>query len=200
MRRLAILMMLAVTTIVVVPVQPAQATFPGDNGRIAFRRFLNVDLTWGAVFTINPDGTDEVQVTHPPQGYVDRNPDVSPDGTQITFERQAVDCGPTCFVDDIFVVNTDGSDLTRLTGVGSRNGHCRPGRGQCNGAPAWSPDGTWIAFHRESGPVVDDLVERQGIYVMHADGSHVTRITQRDLPCQNRRRGPTGFASLTRSV
>jgi TolB protein len=181
MRRLGILVILA-TTSIILPVQVAQATFPGDNGRIAFRRFLNTDRTWGAVFTINPNGTDEVQVTHPPPGYVDRNPDVSPDGRRIVFERESVDCGDSCFVDDIFVVDADGSGLTQLTGVGSPTGNCLPDSGQCNGAPAWSPDGRKIVFNRASGPVVNDTVQRQALYVMYADGSHVTRITQRRLP------------------
>src|SRR5262245_4263954 len=88
------------------------ATFPGRNGRIAFRRFFNDEQTWGAVFTIDPDGTDERQVTFPPEGYVDRNPDVSPDGRRIAFEREGVDCGPDCSYDEVFVVDADGSNLT----------------------------------------------------------------------------------------
>ena len=36
---------------------PARATFPGKNGRIAFRRYLNDAHTRAAIFTINPDGT-----------------------------------------------------------------------------------------------------------------------------------------------
>ncbi len=181
MKRLVVFVILLLTG-VGLQVQDAQGTFHGDNGRIAFRRFFNVDKTWGAVFTINPNGRHEVQVTNPPFGYVDRNPDVSPDGEQIAFEREANDCGPTCFVDDIYVVNADGSDLTRLTGVGSPHGTCRPTSGACNGSPAWSPDGKWITFSRASGPVVNGFVQRQAIYIMRADGSEVRRITQRHLP------------------
>jgi TolB protein len=159
---------------------PAEATFQGENGRIAFRRFLNVEQTWGAVFTIRPNGSGERQITHPPQGFVDRNPDVSPDGRRIIFEREGVDCGPECSYDEVFVVNTDGSNLTQLT-------HNPPGEvcghgGFCNGSPAWSPDGTQIAFTRASGLVVDDLIENVGIYVMNADGSRVRQITQKTRP------------------
>lgn len=181
MRRLvlcAVLSLLAVS----LPALPAQATFPDDNGRIAFRRFLNVEQTWGAIFTVRPDGTRERQVTHPPAGFVDRNPDVSPDGRRIVFEREAQDCGATCFVDDIFVVDMDGSNLTQLTGRGSPDGNCLPDGGECNGSPAWSPDGRRIAFSRAAGPVTDDLIESQGIYVMRADGSHVRQLTQRRTP------------------
>jgi TolB protein len=163
-----------------VPAGPAQATFPGDNGRIAFRRFLNEERTWGAVFTIRPDGTRERQVTRPPQGYVDRNPDVSPDGRRITFQREAVDCGPDCNTNEIYVVDTDGGHLTQLThnapGLGCGN------NGFCNGSPAWSPSGRRIAFNRESGPVVDNYVENVGIYVMNDDGSHLRQITERARP------------------
>ncbi|MGW4941779.1 TolB family protein [Actinoplanes sp. NPDC004185] len=163
-----------------VPAAPAQATFPGDNGRIAFRRFLNEDRTWGAVFTVRPDGSGERQVTRPPRGYVDRNPDVSPDGRWIAFQREAVDCGPGCTTSEIFIVRTDGTRPTQLT-------HSAPGLGCgndgfCNGSPAWSPSGRRIAFNRESGPVVDDYVENVGIYVMNADGSHLHQLTQRARP------------------
>jgi TolB protein len=156
--------------------QTASATFPGRNGRIAFRRFLNEERTWGAVFTINADGTDERQITFPPQGYVDRNPDFSPDGRQIAFEREGVDCGPDCGYDEIFIVDVDGSDLTQLT-QNPPGLVCGLG-GFCNGSPAWSPDGRQIAFHRASGPILDDFFVKFGIAVMDADGSHLRQLTQ----------------------
>jgi TolB protein len=165
---------------VTIPALPAQATFSGENGRIAFRRFLNEERTWGAVFTIRPDGSGERQITRPPQGYVDRNPDVSPDGRRIIFEREGVDCGPDCGYDEVFVVNADGTHLRQLT----RNAHgqvCGSG-GFCNGSPAWSPDGRRIAFTRASGPVVDDLIENVGIFIMNADGSGIRQVTQKVRP------------------
>lgn len=165
---------------VVVPAVPAQATFPGDNGSIAFRRFLNVERTWGAIFTIRPDGRGERQVTNPPFGYVDRDPDVSPDGRKIAFQRESVDCGPDCHSNEVFVVNADGSHLRQLTEQAPGT-VCGVG-GTCNESPAWSPDGRYIAFARGRGPIVDDYIESAGIYVMRADGSHVRQITQKVLP------------------
>ncbi|MGW6276401.1 TolB family protein [Kribbella sp. NPDC055071] len=162
------------------PALPADATFAGANGRIAFRRFLNEERTWGAVFTIRPDGSGERQITRPPQGFVDRNPDVSPDGRQIAFEREGVDCGPDCSFDEVFVVNSDGTHLKQLT-RNSAGQSCGTG-GSCNGTPAWSPDGKHIAFTRASGPVVDDTIENVGIFVMNVDGSHIRQVTQKVRP------------------
>ena len=166
--------------IVAVPTAPASATFHAKNGRIAFRRFLNEERTWGAVFTIRPDGTGERQITNPPEGFVDRNPDVSPDGRRIAFEREHVVCDAVCS-DEIWVVDTDGSHLTQLT-FNAPDKDCLVEGATCNGSPAWSPDGHQIAFRRQSGPVVDDFLYEAGIYVMNDDGSNLHQITQKIHP------------------
>lgn len=167
-------------TAVAAPAAPASATFHAKNGRIAFRRFLNEDRTWGAVFTIRPDGNGERQITDPPEGFVDRNPDVSPDGRRVTFERQHVVCDSVCS-DEIFVVNADGTNLTQLT-FNDPDKDCFFEGATCNGSPAWSPDGHKIAFRRQTGPVVDDLVQEAGIYVMNDDGSDLRQVTQKARP------------------
>ncbi len=59
--------------------------------------------------------------------------------------------------EDIYVMNTDGSNVTRLTFEGGT-------------WPAWSPDGSRIAFAANRDGDYD-------IYVMNADGSNVTRLT-----------------------
>lgn len=176
----AAVLLVATVVLAVLPALPAQATTPGDNGRIAFRRFLNEERTWGAVFTIDAKGRRERQVTFPPEGFVDRNPDISPDGRRIAFEREGVSCDPACISRDIFVVDVDGSRLHKLT-RNQRGTDCDTGA-FCDHTPAWSPDGRWIAFGRETGPVADDFVTNLGLFVMRDDGSHVRRLTQTATP------------------
>ena len=152
-----------------------EATFPDHNGRIAFRRYLNEERTWGAVFTINHTGTHERQVTFPPTGYVDQNPDVSPDGRRITFSREST---TSCCTQEIFVVDVDGDNLTNLTN-NPTDSDCVFTNG-CDVSPAWSPDGTEIALAHQAGSTIDDLVF--AIYIMNADGSDRRQITQHVHP------------------
>jgi TolB protein len=159
---------------------PASATFPNHNGRIAFRRFLNEERTWGAVFTIKPNGKGEQQVTFPSQGFVDRDPDYSPDGQKIVFQRE----GETS--DEIWVVDADGSHLTQLT---HPDPGCLPDRGTCDRSPAWSSDGKQIAFDRETVVPADDT-DNQGIWMMNADGTDQHQLTELDRASQRFDRSP----------
>ena len=63
------------------------------------------------------------------------------------------------FETDIFVMNADGSNVTRLTTA--------PG---IDANPDWSPDGTKIAFN-------SDRSGERHIHVMNADGSGVIQLT-----------------------
>ena len=83
--------------------------------------------THGAIFTINPDGSDERQLTNPPGGYVDDHPDWSPDGKRIAFERCAE--GKPC---QVFTVDADGGspqkvkarcELSQVCDLATRRGH-----------------------------------------------------------------------------
>jgi Tol biopolymer transport system component len=83
----------------------------------------------------------------------------NPTGEETPFE------GGTMPNYEIYLANADGSDLTRLTND--------PGG---DVGPAWSPDGSRIAFVR--GSVEDIESGKTFIYVMNADGTGQTRLAE----------------------
>lgn len=84
---------------------------------------------------------------------LDSHPRFSPDGQRITFVSQRDG------IDEIYVMNADGSSQTRLTDD--------PGY---DGFPTWSPDGRHIAFRSDRDGDHD-------IYVINADGSNERPLT-----------------------
>jgi Tol biopolymer transport system component len=143
----------------------ASATPPGTNGRLVIRQYFNADHTNGALFTINPDGSHLVQITFPAANVLDTEPDWSPDGTRMAFERRTF-CGDECETDELYVVNADGSNIhpiaTPTPTVES---------------PAWSPDGQQIAFALATGAFVNDMPADVSIWEIGADGSGLRQIT-----------------------
>jgi Tol biopolymer transport system component len=119
-----------------VTVRAAHATSPGVNGKIVFTG--NQSGTW-QLYTMNADGSDMVQITHLQPTIIEGwFANFSPDGKRILFTHDSAQnpCTPegSSFCLDLYVINTDGSGLTRLTNDG------------LSWAGAWSPDGTRIVF------------------------------------------------------
>jgi Tol biopolymer transport system component len=157
---LAVALLLAAVASVV-----ANATAPGKNGRIAFRRYFNDAHSSSGIFTIDADGKNEQAVTHSPKGYVDDQPDWSPDGSLIAFTRYPTTNGPGA----IYTVRPDGTGLTRLSKNCPKGAH----ETTCpdNANVAFSPDGKWVAFTEASGHVkpdslVGNIIERSTIMLV----------------------------------
>jgi TolB protein len=130
---------------------PAQATFPGKNGKIAFTRIQEHEN--GEIWTINPDGTGLTKLTDA-TGFEndfggDVGPQWSPDGNQILFGRSSGLPGQ----DGLLVMDADGSNQTRIATAAGFNG------------TPWSPDGR-IA--------VSECAEDCDIYLINPDGSGKT--------------------------
>ncbi len=129
------------------------APVTGLIGKIAFGRS---DQFSSGISVINADGTGEVNVTN----NFDEFPTWSPDGLKIAFARQ--DSGNSNA--DIYVMNGDGSGVTRLTNAPLQDV-----------IPAWSPDGTKLTFTygdcNGSGGTPPD------VFVMDANGANRTKLT-----------------------
>src|SRR6266540_2818609 len=130
---------------------PAQAAFPGTNGKIAFQS----DRAGGTeLFTVKSDGTSPTQLTTVNKSNYDAA--WYPDGTGLAFSSC---CAPGTSALEIYALNANGSGATRVTDNTSRDA-----------LPVWSPDGTRIAY----AALRDGNKE---IYVMNADGSGQTNLT-----------------------
>ena len=91
-------------------------TFPGENGQIAFARGSN---RFTEIYVMNADGTGQTRLTtsvHDPSFIHsgDIHPSWSPDGTKIAFASYR-DATTTSYNPEIYVMNADGSNQSRLT-------------------------------------------------------------------------------------
>ena len=129
-----------------------------DGRRIVFSN-LPTHTAGVGIFTINADGSGLTQLT----AGTDAMPAWSPDGLHIAFTRN-VATWSTAFW-DIFVMDVDGANVTRLTATGGG------GNSGFSGHPVWSPDGQRIAF------ASNRVYSQMEIYVMNRDGSGVTQLT-----------------------
>jgi TolB protein len=138
---------------------PAQAAFPGANGKLAYDSDADGDFE---IYTVNPDGTGKTKLTN--NSARDVNPAWSPDGSKILFQSDRL--GAFAQYHDIWVMNADGSNPQRIVDMP------RP-----VGPVVWSPDGSRIAFSYHDCPCGDPPSYLTGyLYVANADGSGATPI------------------------
>ena len=148
-----------------------------DGEKIAF-----ASINDGGIYTISADGTNLTRIVYKTfyDVYTDTwdiaasgHPSWSPDGSVIVYESLGdEDAGTTVANVNIYVVNSDGTGMRRLTNDLSYEGQ-----------PSWSPDGSKIVFlyAKDEG----DGYSNYHIYVMNADGSNWVQLTDRNITVNN---------------
>lgn len=144
----------------------SEAAYSPDGSRIAFNSGNDIHVMKAT--GMNPDGTGSRALTT--TGGAETEPTWSPDGTRIafvsnTFSLDGETTDPLLSDPEIWVMNADGSGSRPLT----ENTFPETD-------PAWSPDGTTIAFEssRRPEPWLDT---DDNIYAMDANGSDQRNLT-----------------------
>lgn len=109
----------------------------------------------GFIYVVSRDGSTVTNVSEKAGSRHDGMGSWSPDGRRIVFAARP----PDEDVEQIYVMNTDGSNVHQLTHGDFETQY-----------PAWSPDGSHIAFTGYDGNFE--------IYAMKSDGTDVTRLTE----------------------
>ena len=137
-----------------------------DGQHVAFQSFR--DEGWN-IFSMNADGSNQVDLTNTKSPVVNFEPTWSPDGTKVTFMRQAGG------QQDLWSVDANGANAVNLTQS--------PGVNET--APEFSPDGTKIVYVSSGPDPCCTTHYNNDIWVMDANGSNQVALTTTDQPTQN---------------
>jgi len=139
-----------------------------SDGKLAFTRNSQI-------WMMDEGGTDLAQVTDPPRAgewgnavlpFGDYDPNLSPDGNRIVFERLVND-ETTHGNYNIYLINVYGTEETAITDTG-----------YSQGLPIWSHSGEQIVF--AVGAIGNE--GKYDIYLMNSDGSENRNITPEYFP------------------
>ena len=113
------------------------------------------------IWAFTQDGRNRRQVTSRERDGLDRarHPSLSPDGTLIAFSGYSGDKA------DVYLINTDGTNLRKLTSSNAREYQVIPG---------FSPDGRLIAYESSRGELSTDISH---LRIIAVDGSGDRELT-----------------------
>jgi uncharacterized protein (DUF885 family)/Tol biopolymer transport system component len=140
------------------PARPVASLAGAPGGTIAFSSYRDGE---SKIFTMDQDGGAVTLLSK--TRLRETRPDWSPDGREVVYVRRV---GRSDH--ELYVMSADGSGATRLTD--------RPD--SIESEPAWSPDGSRIAFISNERPNLMTFSGRFQIWVMNADGSDQTLLTE----------------------
>lgn len=134
-----------------------EPSFSPDGDWIVFE--ANEGKQGGSIWKVRTDGKRMIRLTAgPARGTDDRQPNWSPTGSRIVFQRRTVEDEDW----NLYTMNPDGGDIRQITTTGGATD------------PSWSPDGGWIAYSLDHG------LPSANIFVIPATGGTPTRITYAD--------------------
>lgn len=150
-----------------------------DGTQIAFVSYRNEAVN---IYIMNIDGSDVKQVTESYDMPFSPHLSWSADDSQIAFHDKRSGNGEVnedeAFYNEIYTIDTDGSNLTRLTENDT-----------FDGSPSWSPEGDQIVFNssRDGGVNAD-----QEIYTMNVSDLDPQRLTDDEYSNSEPRWSPDG--------
>ena len=118
--------------------------------------FTSLESGKAEIWVVDADGNNLKQLTSSPTDWQSGHAAWSPDGSKIAFVRFHVDGSS-----EIYVMSSDGTGQANLTDTSA-----------WESSPAWSLDGTKIAYYSVPGPV-----SLGDIFIMDATGLNQTNLT-----------------------
>jgi Tol biopolymer transport system component len=107
---LAVVLLAAAAALLAVP-KEAEATFPGQNGKIAYVSNGPGDHE---IFTIDPDGGADTNITNNDLPHED-TPSYSPDGTRIAYSKENLAEDLPRYDREIYTIRVTGGGKTQVT-------------------------------------------------------------------------------------